>query len=131
MTRHSILYPQSVQTTCNDRRRTGSSRRRPFRYGALTPFSTSTSGYSARVDLLAVDAEGLDYEVLLSNDWNRYRPRLVLIAILGVPTIKAVKESRECQFLESEGYELIAKMANSTLFVDRSPPRRGGPSIHA
>lgn len=30
------------------------------------------------IDLLDVDCEGNDLDVLLSNDWDRYRPRLVL-----------------------------------------------------
>jgi len=30
------------------------------------------------IDLLTVDVEGMDYEVLSSNDWARYRPDVVL-----------------------------------------------------
>ncbi|MFN2202562.1 MAG: FkbM family methyltransferase, partial [Caldilineaceae bacterium] len=32
-----------------------------------------------QIDILAIDVEGYDMQVLLSNDWKRYRPSLVLI----------------------------------------------------
>lgn len=35
-----------------------------------------------QIDFLSVDVEGLDEEVLRSNDWNRYRPRLILAETL-------------------------------------------------
>lgn len=31
------------------------------------------------IDLLSVDAEGADEEVLLSNDWKRYRPKVIIV----------------------------------------------------
>ncbi|MCW5198181.1 FkbM family methyltransferase [Desulfobulbus sp. F3] len=30
------------------------------------------------IDFLSVDAEGVDLKVLKSNDWNKYRPYIVL-----------------------------------------------------
>lgn len=34
-----------------------------------------------QVDFLSVDTEGIDLEVLQSNDWNRFRPTLVMVEI--------------------------------------------------
>src|SRR5882762_10139599 len=34
------------------------------------------------IDFLSVDAEGLDFSVLQSNDWTRYRPSCVLVEAL-------------------------------------------------
>ena len=31
------------------------------------------------IDLLTIDVEGLDYEVLRSNDWSRYSPEFILV----------------------------------------------------
>ncbi len=35
------------------------------------------------IDFLTVDVEGMDLDVLLSNDWSRYRPRFILVEIKG------------------------------------------------
>lgn len=34
---------------------------------------------NTEIDLLDIDVEGLDLEVLKSNDWNRFRPKVVLV----------------------------------------------------
>ena len=31
------------------------------------------------IDFLSVDVEGLDYQVLISNDWNKFKPNLVMV----------------------------------------------------
>lgn len=37
------------------------------------------TGIKSDFDLLSVDCEGLDVDVLKSNDWETYRPRIVLV----------------------------------------------------
>ena len=34
--------------------------------------------FDKQIDLLSIDAEGLDYAILAGNNWNKYRPRIVL-----------------------------------------------------
>jgi FkbM family methyltransferase len=36
-----------------------------------------------RIDFLKIDVEGAEKEVLLGNDWNRFRPRVLLIEALA------------------------------------------------
>ena len=36
-----------------------------------------------KIDLLSVDVEGMDLEVLQSNDWKKYRPKVVICEDLG------------------------------------------------
>jgi hypothetical protein len=31
------------------------------------------------IDFLSVDVEGLDYDVLLSNNWQKYRPKVIVV----------------------------------------------------
>lgn len=31
------------------------------------------------IDFLSVDVEGFDYNVLVSNDWTKYRPKLIVV----------------------------------------------------
>ena len=71
------------------------------------------------IDFLTVDVEGLDLRVLRSNDWDRYRPRLVLVELLntdmmGVPCTEAG------DFLHGVGYVPFVKTFN-TVFFQRQP----------
>ena len=52
------------------------------------------------IDLLNIDVEGLELDVLESNDWSKYRPKFVLVEILDCvfddlaksPVVKFMKE---------------------------------------
>jgi hypothetical protein len=48
------------------------------------------------VSVMTVDTKGMDHEVIASNDWNRYRPKL----------------------LQKLGYQIYAKSYNTFFFVD-------------
>lgn len=71
------------------------------------------------IDLLSVDAEGLDLEVLRSNDWHMYRPTIVLAEDLTAFTLAKVLHSPITAFLEKRGYEACAKMHHTILYIDR------------
>ncbi len=70
------------------------------------------------IDLLTVDVEGLDLEVLESNDWMRFRPEYVMAEALGFELEQAVVAPLPA-FMASVGYRLVAKTMN-TLFFRRS-----------
>lgn len=53
------------------------------------------------LDLLAVDAEGTDLDVLKSNDWQRFRPMLVIVE---------VSDSGPRQLLSDLGYVVVAEV---------------------
>lgn len=72
-----------------------------------------------RIDFLTVDVEGLDLEVLQSNDWHRFRPWYVLAECFGV-RLTQVHESPIGQFLFEQGYEVFAKTDHTFFFVDSS-----------
>lgn len=57
------------------------------------------------IDFLTVDVEGHDYEVLESNDWKRFRPRLIVVEDEGLDP----DESRIVQTMKGHGYELCAQ----------------------
>ncbi|TWU34416.1 FkbM family methyltransferase [Novipirellula artificiosorum] len=75
------------------------------------------------ISFLTVDVEGLDLEVLQSNDWTRYRPTLVLAehhgASLDNTTIQEAIESPVAAYLGEQEYELVAKTARTIFFRDR------------
>ncbi len=67
------------------------------------------------IDLLDVDCEGADAVVLASNDWERYRPRVVLAERHGGPS-----DDGEDPFalLEARGYEQYCVLRLTGIFVD-------------
>jgi len=67
------------------------------------------------IDLLNVDVEGLDLEVLKSNDWRIYRPKIILVEILhsGLSTIKT---EPIYIFLEKMRYSLVSKLLHTCIF---------------
>lgn len=60
-----------------------------------------------RLDFFDIDVEGFDLEVLKTNDWEKYRPKIVVIE-----TDLSLKEdfnSEIVNYLESKDYKLIGK----------------------
>jgi FkbM family methyltransferase len=60
-----------------------------------------------RLDFFDIDVEGFDLEVLKSNDWVKYRPKVILIET--DLSIQNDINSEIVQYLKSVNYGLIAK----------------------
>jgi hypothetical protein len=73
------------------------------------------------IDFLSVDVEGLELEVLSSNDWSRYSPKLVMAEMLNTD-LEAVMHHEVTKFLRLQGYKPVAKLFNSVLFELREVP---------
>ena len=71
------------------------------------------------VDFLSVDVEGLDLEVLESNDWQKYRPHIIVVEVFGC-TAEAAMNHAISAFLAQQGYELIAKTLNTAFYRVKS-----------
>ena len=59
-----------------------------------------------KIDFLNIDVEGHDYQVLQSNNWEKIRPKIVLIEInceLG-----QIQSSTIYQFMISKNYSFIS-----------------------
>ena len=70
-----------------------------------------------KLELLSVDTEGWDEAVLRSNDWDRFRPRLVLVESNTPDAAGAI-----AGFMEEVGYRKIDTFEINGLFEDA---RRG------
>lgn len=70
-----------------------------------------------QIDFLTIDVEGLDYDILLTNDWSMYRPYILLIETLD-GSIENMHDSKLHKFLHPLGYELISKTHNTAFFRD-------------
>jgi FkbM family methyltransferase len=71
---------------------------------------------NTRIDLLTVDVEGLDFEVLRSNDWGRYSPEFVLVECLGASTLEQTSSDPVAQLLFEQHYSIVAKTMSTVLF---------------
>lgn len=69
------------------------------------------------IDFMTIDAEGFDHEIVISNDWTKYRPRIILIELLTTE-LGQVNSHPTAQFLYENGYHLIAKTFNTFFFVE-------------
>lgn len=70
------------------------------------------------IDFLSIDVEGMDFQVLQSNDWNRYRPRVVLVEDLDLKFLDASLDSPVVNYLRSHGYRLFAKTFYTLFFLE-------------
>jgi FkbM family methyltransferase len=68
------------------------------------------------INFLSIDVEGLDYQVLLSNDWSKYRPKVLLVEELYTSLDILIKESQTFDFLQGRGYKLFARTFNTSFY---------------
>ena len=68
-----------------------------------------------KIDFLSVDVEGLDLQVLASNDWNKYRPKVVLAEVIGA-NLNTIKQDPVYEYLTNQGYFLFAKLIHTCIF---------------
>jgi FkbM family methyltransferase len=72
------------------------------------------------IDFMTIDVEGLDLEVVASNDWEMYRPSLILVESLERYSITELPVKSEMyQTLRQNDYELVAKTMNTLFFKDQ------------
>lgn len=67
------------------------------------------------IDFMSIDVEGLDLEVLRSNDWARYRPRIVITECLNA-AISGWSDDPVVLFMRQQGYLPVAKTVHSVFF---------------
>ena len=68
------------------------------------------------IDFMTIDVEGLDLEVLQSNNWKKYRPKFVLVEDLTHFELDNLCESQVFIFMKEQGYTLCAKTKNTLFF---------------
>jgi FkbM family methyltransferase len=73
------------------------------------------------IDFLSVDVEGMDLDVLQSNDWEQFRPRYILVECFCLELTQLARD-KVCGFLSQHGYQPIAKTLNTAVFQDTTFP---------
>ncbi len=73
------------------------------------------------IDLLSVDTEGWNLQALQSNDWNIFRPKVIIVEMAEYRKDIFVRDDREItQLLQQQGYLKLADTSINGIFVERS-----------
>ena len=67
------------------------------------------------IHFLSVDVEGYDLQVLRSNDWNSYRPLVIVAECLG-SDLSGLDSDPVVHYLRTVGYRPFAKAVHSVFF---------------
>lgn len=71
------------------------------------------------IHFMSIDVEGHELEVLRSNNWQIYRPRIVLAEALHMSSLSQAASCGLTNFMEHIGYALYAKLHNTLFFIDQ------------
>lgn len=67
------------------------------------------------IDIMDIDVEGMDDEVLRSNDWDKYRPKALLVEIHAA-SVYNITNNPTVSYLSGKGYEVSGILTLTTIF---------------
>lgn len=67
-----------------------------------------------QIDFLTIDVEGLDLQVLKSNNWDKYKPAYILVE--DRIEFDNLANSEVYTYLKKQGYQLVAKTLRTLFF---------------
>ena len=71
-----------------------------------------------QIDFMDIDVEGLDLQVVQSNDWDRFRPRYLLVESDPQMSIREIENLEIAKYLESVNYEMYGRFYHTLLWRD-------------
>ena len=71
-----------------------------------------------KIDFMSIDVEGVDLDVLKSNDWEKYAPNYLLVE--GALDFENVTQSEIYCYLNQLSYKLVAKTQRTCIFQNIS-----------
>jgi len=69
---------------------------------------------NTQIDFLTIDVEGLDLQVLKSNNWDKYKPIYILVE--DRIEFDNLANSEVYTYLKKQGYQLVAKTLRTLFF---------------
>ena len=69
---------------------------------------------NTKIDLLTIDVEGLDYQVLLSNNWEKYIPEFIFVEC--EESLSDLSKDEIYLFLTQKNYKLVGRTKRTSLF---------------
>jgi len=82
----------------------------------LTEILDNNLPKNQNIDFLSIDVEGLDFMVLKSNNFEKYRPKVILIEILG-SSLNDIENNEISKYLKEYDYSIYAKTVNTVFFI--------------
>ncbi len=70
------------------------------------------------IDFLSIDTEGYDLYVLSSNNFSKYKPKVILIEVLGY-SLEEIINHEISKFLKSYNYIIFAKTFNTVFYLTK------------
>jgi len=70
------------------------------------------------IDFLSIDVEGLDFAVLKSNNFKKYRPKVILIEILDGENPIDLKSNKVVEYLTNNNYSVYVKLIHTVIFIN-------------
>lgn len=71
----------------------------------------------SQIDFMSVDVEGEELQVLMSNNFNKYRPHILVIEVNRIDILNMDKD-RIAEYLSTLEYKVIAVLYHSVFFLD-------------
>jgi FkbM family methyltransferase len=69
-----------------------------------------------KIDFFSIDVEGLDLKVLKSNNWIKYKPKVIVIES-GLPYLDSFNSDEVSIYLDKLGYKPFAKTFKSVFYT--------------
>jgi len=70
------------------------------------------------IDFMTIDVEGLDFDVLQSNNWILFRPKILLIEMLG-SSLDSMENNPVFLYLKDQEYYIFAKAVKTVFFMSK------------
>jgi FkbM family methyltransferase len=70
------------------------------------------------IDFMSIDVEGWDLKVVRSNNWQKYRPKVLLVEIKNT-ILEDLDANPLVQMLKKHGYLVYAKGVNTWFFLEK------------
>lgn len=68
-----------------------------------------------QIDFMSIDVEGLDLIVLQSNNWDKYRPKVILVEYIGAD-VELLLNTEMHLFLSEKGYRIMSKTFHTVIY---------------
>jgi hypothetical protein len=70
-----------------------------------------------KIELMSIDAEGLDVEILETNDWRQFRPSYICVEFNRADVSRPMNPG---ELLQNQNYELVAQTEFSSIYKCRA-----------
>lgn len=76
-----------------------------------------------KIDFLSIDTEGYDLKVLKSNDWFKFRPKVICIESVECGILSSGKSNEQDEFFNSIGYKKYYDNGLNSIYIDAKNAR--------